>query len=133
MKYRFLAMLVTLVAVLALAACGGPKSATFDVNMTEFAFTPNTFTVPAGAQVTLNLKNSGTLEHSFIVMLKDKEASVPYNEDDQPNVYWEQKLAAQESQTVQFTAPTDPGTYEIVCGIPGHLEQGMKATLTVTP
>jgi uncharacterized cupredoxin-like copper-binding protein len=133
MKLRLLSIFLAFAAMLVLAACGGSKAATFDVEMNEFAFKPNTFTVAAGAPVTLNLKNSGTLEHSFIIMQQGKDASVPFNEDDTANVFWEQKLPAQETNTFQFTAPTEPGTYEVVCGIPGHLEQGMKGTLTVTP
>ncbi len=35
------------------------------------------------------------------------------------------------TKTETFTAPSEPGTYTIVCGISGHLENGMEATLTV--
>jgi uncharacterized cupredoxin-like copper-binding protein len=30
-----------------------------------------------------------------------------------------------------FTAPTDPGEYQIVCGTPGHFMSGMVGKLTV--
>jgi uncharacterized cupredoxin-like copper-binding protein len=29
--------------------------------------------------------------------------------------------------------PTKPGTYDIYCGVPGHLEAGMVSTLVVDP
>ena len=30
-----------------------------------------------------------------------------------------------------FTAPSEAGTYKVVCGTPAHLELGMAATLVV--
>lgn len=122
-----------LALVMMLAACGGgAKSATFDVDMNEFAFKPNTYSVPAGVQVTLNLKNSGTLEHNWVLMKAGVQAKTPFDASQEANVYWKQTLAAGESGTYTFTAPAEPGTYQVVCSTPGHLEQGMTGTLTVT-
>jgi plastocyanin len=129
-----LAILLTLIATLLLAACGGQASgqnAEIDVDMKEFTFEPASVTVPAGAEVKLNLKNSGTLEHSWIIMLQDKPATIPFDADDEPNIYWQAKLDTRESETLTFTAPSDPGEYELVCGVPAHLEAGMKGTLIV--
>ncbi|MDL1944781.1 hypothetical protein FBQ99_20840, partial [Chloroflexi bacterium CFX2] len=36
-----------------------------------------------------------------------------------------------ESVELSFTAPDQPGTYQIVCGMPGHLQAGMVGTLEV--
>jgi uncharacterized cupredoxin-like copper-binding protein len=47
------------------------------------------------------------------------------------NVYWEEEVDAGESATFTFTAPEEPGEYQIICAIPGHLEAGMQGTLTV--
>ena len=73
MKKLFI-VLSLLVMVLSLTACG-PKKVTLNVEMKEYSFTPNTLEVPAGAEVTVNLNNSGTLEHEFVVMVFGKEAS----------------------------------------------------------
>jgi uncharacterized cupredoxin-like copper-binding protein len=35
------------------------------------------------------------------------------------------------STNTSFTAPKEPGDYEIVCKTPGHLQAGMTAKLTV--
>ena len=55
-------LLVTLLLLSqVLAACGGGGEpvTTVDIDMTEQKFTPDVFTVPAGAEITLNLTNSG--------------------------------------------------------------------------
>jgi uncharacterized cupredoxin-like copper-binding protein len=124
-------VLLALAAVLLLSACG-PKKTELNVDMTDFKFTPDTYEVPAGGEVTLNLNNKGTLEHEYVIMIQGKQATTPFDADDEPNVYWEKELQSGTSETVTFTAPSEPGEYEVVCGTAGHLEQGMKATLTVT-
>jgi uncharacterized cupredoxin-like copper-binding protein len=99
--------------------------------MYEYSFNPATLEVPAGAEVTVNLSNSGTLEHEMVIMVYGASATAPFDDDDEGNIYWEVELEAGDSTTVTFTAPTEPGNYQIVCGIPAHLEQGMVGTLTV--
>lgn len=117
-------------AFLVLAACG-PKSVTVDLQLQEYKFIPDTIEVPAGSEVTVNLSNKGTLDHEMVIMVLGSEATVPFDEDDEPNVFWEHELAPGTQETVTFTAPTEPGTYQLVCGIPAHFEQGMKGTLIV--
>ena len=38
------------------------------VTMTDFAFTPNSFTVPAGEEITFQATNNGAVNHSFAIM-----------------------------------------------------------------
>jgi uncharacterized cupredoxin-like copper-binding protein len=125
-----LTTILVILAAMVLVGCG-PKSTTLDVTMADYSFTPNAWEVPAGGKVTLNLTNAGTLEHEFVLMVLGKNATAPFDADDEPNVYWEHELAMGETATVEFTAPTEAGVYQVVCGTPGHLEQGMQGTLTV--
>ena len=37
-----------------------------------------------------------------------------------------------ESDSITFTAPSEPGTYQIICTFPGHYSGGMVATLVVS-
>jgi plastocyanin len=130
----FLAVMVMLIAALLLAACGGQeggKTAEIKVDMKEFTFEPASVTVPAGAEVKLNLTNNGTLEHSWVIMLQDKPATAPFDAEDEANIYWQAKLEAGDSSTLTFAAPSEAGEYELVCGIPAHLEAGMIGTLIV--
>ena len=122
--------LVALFVITSLVACG-PKKATISATMTDYKYTPNTWEVPAGGQITLNLKNEGTLEHEFVIMALGTEATMPFDDNDEGNVFWEHELESGESASVEFTAPAEPGVYQVVCGTAGHLEQGMQGTLTV--
>jgi uncharacterized cupredoxin-like copper-binding protein len=126
----FITGIILALAVLLLSACG-PKKAELNVELTDYKFVPDTFEVPAGGEVTLNIKDSGTLAHEFVIMKLGTQATPPFDADDEGNIYWEVELEKGESQTVTFTAPADKGTYEVVCGTPGHLEQNMIGSLTV--
>lgn len=118
--------------VLALSACqsGGP-STKLKVEMTDFAFTPNHFTVPAGKEITVNIAHHGIVVHEFIIMKPGTNAGENFDEQDKPNVYAIVEVPPGHSQSFTFTAPPQAGEYQIVCGIAGHLESGMTATLIV--
>lgn len=115
----FFGLLIAVTAVL--SACGGggggggAGAATFSVEGSEFAYNPNSFSAKPGQKVTVNFKNTGTVEHTFVI--KDLNF----------------KLTAQPGQTVTgtFTAPSTPGTFDIHCDIAGHAEAGMQGKLTV--
>ena len=117
---------------LSLAACqsSGPSSK-INVEMTDFAFTPNHFTVPAGEEITVNIAHHGIVVHEFIIMNPGTTAGDKFDEQDKPNVYTIVEVPPGHSQTFTFVAPLQAGDYQIVCGIVGHLESGMTATLTV--
>jgi len=116
---------------LLLTACGGGGTK-INVILTDFAFSPDTFTVPAGATVTINATNNGSSEHEFVIMKLGESVTAPFGDKDEGNIFWE--LDAVEAGTTKsgtFTAPTEPGKYEVVCGLAGHIEGGMVASLTV--
>ena len=132
MTNRFLIYFaVILLLVAGLAACGGPSTAAIAMSMSEFSFSPASASVPAGAEVTLTLTNSGTIEHNWVLLDAGYQAAAPFDADDQANVVAETNVAASEVQTFTFTAPADAGSLQIVCSIPGHMEAGMTASLTV--
>ena len=123
---------VFLLTTLLLSACGQSKpSSEINVEMTDFAFTPNQYTVPAGEQITLHAHHDGLVEHDFVIMKLNTDVGGHFNEDDLVNVYWQIKIQPGDSQTVTFTAPDQPGTYQIVCGMAGHVEAGMVGKLEV--
>jgi len=124
-------LLIVLLA-LAISSCGGGgPTTTIDVTLSEFSFTPNTFTVPAGQEISINAQNNGAVVHNFIVMNLDTSVGEEFNSEDEANIYWQLEIQPGQDSTTTFTAPSEPGDYQIVCSTPGHYVAGMIGTLTV--
>ncbi len=135
MKKLSVVIVVLLSLALVLTACGksGPRSVTLDVGMDNMVYTPSTYTVPAGAQVTLNADNKDAVGHEFVIMKKGITVVAPWGDKDEDNIFWElDDIAAGTKKSDTFTAPTEPGEYEVVCGDPTHIERGMVGKLIVT-
>jgi uncharacterized cupredoxin-like copper-binding protein len=119
---------------LILSACGGTNnpSTSIKVTMTDFTFLPNTFTIPAGEQISLDANNSGAVAHSFLIMKLGPDVRTHFTPPDQANAYWAQpQIAPGTSVQQSFTSPSEPGVYQIVCENAGHFEAGMVAKLAV--
>jgi uncharacterized cupredoxin-like copper-binding protein len=127
--FPLLAMVIVLSLVLTACSGGGPTT-DLKVDMTDFTFTPNHFTVPAGQAITLTATNSGAVVHEFVIMKLGTTVGADFGEEDQPNIYWEIQVQPGSNMTTTFTAPA-PGEYQVVCGVSGHFMAGMVASLTV--
>jgi uncharacterized cupredoxin-like copper-binding protein len=81
----------------------------------EWQYDPNEVRSSSG-EVVFEVKNGGLIEHNFIVedQTKRKRAEIPYIEP---------------GQALRVSANLPPGTYTMYCGLPGHREAGMVATL----
>jgi uncharacterized cupredoxin-like copper-binding protein len=123
---------ITVISIL-LASCGGASAPTTELNLTvtDFQFSPSSFTVPAGKEITLNISNSGAVLHNFIIMNLDTAAGTEFGDEDLPNVYWTLEIPPGDASSTTFTAPKEPGDYEIVCSIPGHIQAGMNGNMRV--
>ena len=122
-------------AALLLAGCGGGGGGQtqWDVTMNDFVFEPSTVTVPTGAQVTINLNNQGTQDHNFVIMQLGKDVSGSWSDANKGDVFYEKdQLLSGQTTAITFTAPNEPGEYQILCSVPGHLEAGMMGKLVVT-
>jgi uncharacterized cupredoxin-like copper-binding protein len=86
---------------------------TIAVDMRDYLFVMSQTTVPQG-NITFNIKNSGNEIHNFDVVGKKAGALLGAN--------------GTESWTINLA----PGTYNIICDVPFHVDRGMVATLTVT-
>jgi len=123
---------ISIILMLCLGACNQSRSLNkINVEISDFTFTPDQFTITAGEQITFHVNHKGTVEHDFIIMKLGTDVGPHFNEEDQPNVYWQIKVQPGESQTITLTAPVQPGTYQIVCGMAGHVESGMVGTLEI--
>jgi uncharacterized cupredoxin-like copper-binding protein len=137
MRRILAAVLMTTLVIAACGGDGGGGGTAPTVAMTDFLYEPAEVTVPAGAAITLDLQNPGSLEHQWVILDAGVEVT---SEDELPeeteifaweSTYWGQQLDAGQGATFSFTAPAE-GTYQIVCAIPGHLTAGMVGELTVT-
>ena len=132
MKRTFIIAAV-LLSLMLVSCGGGGASTTINVTMTDFQFTPNAFIVPAGQEISLNSTNNGAVVHNFVIMKFGTTAGPMFDDEDIPNVYWEVEIQPGGSVNTTFTAPTEPGDYEVVCRTEGHIASGMVAKLTVVP
>lgn len=132
MKKSLVLCTVILALALIVSACGaeGP-STTMELVLTDFQFTPNTFTVPAGREIAFNASNNGAVVHNFVIMNLGTEAGEAFDDSDAANVFWEVEISPAGEADTSFTAPSAPGEYQIICSIEGHLMAGMVGKLIV--
>jgi len=99
--------------------------------MTDFRYSPDSFTVPAGQEITIKATNNGAVVHDFAVMKHGMEITHDFTEEDRMNVYVLVEVQPGDEASATFTAPAEPGEYQIVCGTPGHFISGMTGKLNV--
>jgi uncharacterized cupredoxin-like copper-binding protein len=127
-------VIAVLASLMLLTACGaGGASNKIDLTMTDFQFQPSQFTVPAGQEITFTSSNNGAVVHNFVIMKLGTSAGPMFDDEDVPNVYWEVELLPGASTDTSFTAPTEPGDYEVICRTEGHIASGMTGKLIVVP
>jgi nitrite reductase (NO-forming) len=109
------AAVVAVVAAVVLATRGssGPKT-TITVSMTDYAFTPNPIEVTAG-DLRINAVNDGQVSHDLVVPELGKGTV-----DQAPGT----------SASISFS-DLRPGSYLVVCDLPGHRALGMETKLVV--
>ena len=89
---------------------GDGEEVTFDVSMTDNAFDPGEFTVPAGATVTFNLTNDGAAIHNMRIAGEDGE----YNSDD-GGISDPDLVSGGDTATLDWTAPDEAGEIDFQC------------------
>lgn len=138
MKRITLIIILAAVAFLA-AACGGGNADGDDsgpalVRQTitaydSFEYDPPSMTVPEGANVTIELVNEGSLEHSWVLVADDIDPAEA-TEENAINGATSGNIAGGESGRFSFEAPA-AGSYQFVCTVPGHAVGGMVGPFTV--
>ncbi len=123
---------ILILSILAFAGCrqSGPSNK-INVAMTDFHYTPDAFIIPAGQEITINATNNGAVVHEFVIMNYGTKVTENFEEEDKQNIYWMIELQPGDQTSTTFTAPTQPGEYQVLCGTPGHFISGMVGKLTV--
>lgn len=115
---------------LLLAACG-PSTVRLSSSMTEYDFSPPEWKVAAGSTVELTLNNEGSIFHNWVLMPPEDEVEPPYDRDEQQQSLAEFRVRGGESETFNFTAPSTPGEYPVICSEGGHYTLGMVGLMIV--
>lgn len=162
MKKNLFALLAVPVLALLGACSSGPQPVEFTVEMTEFAFSPNTIEVQVGQEVVIHISNEGALTHELMI---GRELIM---HDNLPDTYEHNLFEKQgpvmsggsdghdmdsmtgdgdhgfmvlipkdgEAMTMTFTVTEDMvGEWEIGCfsDLGSHYTQGMVGKFIVTP
>lgn len=132
-------IVMTVAAVVVLAGCGsstaGKVSNTVEIVSGNMTFAMKNVTVKKGETIRLVLNNQDQQVHDFTVdQFRGKVAGVQDSGGHGGGHGGGAKLhvsaAAGKSGTVDFM-PSEAGTYDFYCTVPGHKEAGMVGTLTV--
>ena len=120
---------VLVTAALVLTGCGGSEP-DIAVTTTEYQFAPASWSATAGEEFSIELTNDGSVEHEWaVVKLGEDIASGDEFEEDRVLLEVE-AVPAGEGATESFTIE-EAGTYQVICALVGHFDEGMEGTLTV--
>jgi uncharacterized cupredoxin-like copper-binding protein len=102
------------------------------IRMTEFAFDPDDAVAKAG-KVTITAPNDGNDVHELVLLKTDADpANLPKTDDKVDESTSVGEIADVEpGSTKKGTFTLAPGTYAMVCALPGHYEGGMYGSLTI--
>jgi len=108
----------------------------------EMAYDKKILMVKPGQNVKLTFKNAGSMQHNVVVVKPGKATEVArasiaagaakdWVASSSPSVIAFTKMVdPNQSVTIEFTAPMDPGDYPYVCTFPGH-DTTMRGVLKV--
>jgi len=119
---------------------GSSTSASGGIGATEkdFSITLDPSTASAGS-VTFNIDNQGPATHEFVVFKTDlapdalptaSDGTVDEEGKGVQHIDEVEDIAAGSTQTL--TTDLKSGSYVVICNLPGHYQQGMRAPLTVS-
>jgi uncharacterized cupredoxin-like copper-binding protein len=130
-----LVTVVVFVFALVASGCSANKGASVNVEMTNFAFTLDKTSVPAGS-VTFHIKNSADgMDHEMVVIKTDLDAKqLPTMSDqsaDEEKLESAGEITVKSGETQDFTVTLAAGHYVLLCNLPGHYASGMASNFTV--
>jgi uncharacterized cupredoxin-like copper-binding protein len=147
---RIVAATVLGVGSIAVSACGGsaPKASQqrsasaaerprIAARVAEYRIRTDRVTAPSG-DVSFDIRNDGRLAHDFVVLRSDHSAdALPRDsrerdtvaEYDSGTVVDDAEVAP--GRTVTLRTSLEPGTYVLLCNLPGHYARGMHTAFRV--
>lgn len=156
-----LAFVFVILALVAAGCASGPEKVEYSIEMSDFAYNPNSLEFKVGQEVTLHLTNSGALKHELMAgrnVITEDGVATGFEEDmfayTDPTVTTSEEPdhdASHDHAGGQFmvTVPQNSGTadvtflvtedmvgeWEMGCFLDSgtHFQQGMIGTITVSP
>ncbi|MDH5507903.1 MAG: cupredoxin domain-containing protein [Anaerolineae bacterium] len=106
-----------LVAALLLAACSSEVAA-LEITLVarDIEWSATEYEASVGQEILITVTNEGYLDHNLIIESHAIDVDLP------PGA----------TETVSFLA-SEPGVIEFYCSVPGHVDAGMKGTITINP
>jgi uncharacterized cupredoxin-like copper-binding protein len=133
-------ILLILFSALVLTACRASAGSGEEITvvLTDFAYNPNSITVPIGKPVRLIIANEGVVEHDFVIekvdvttnVIEEHGSEAHHAQGDEAGYDFHVATKPGETSIVEITIH-EAGTYEIFCSVPGHKDAGMVGELTV--
>ena len=114
---------------------GDSSSTELEAQLSDFEFSPDSWTAAADEDVTIALTNDSQVAHEWVILQPgveiDSEADLPETEEEllADFVLTETEVEAGATEDMVFNVPA--GTYQIICAIESHFDAGMEGTLTV--
>lgn len=128
------------------SASGNVKTIRISTVVNELKYSLEEFTVEAGQEVEITFENPDFMQHNLLIVepgalqtvgeAADELAASPNGSDQQyvpdiPEVLHSTNLVnPNQTVTLSFTAPSDPGDYPYLCTFPGHWRT-MQGTMNV--
>ena len=124
-------------ALIVTSACSGEKKTEVNVSLSEWSVRPSTAMVKAGS-VTFTIKNDGATDHQFVVIYTQRSPDAlvvgqeMYDVDEAASGMLIGKFRSfgpgkMESGVFELSR----GKYVLICNLPGHYRQGMRAAFSV--
>ena len=101
-----------------------------NVDVQEFHFSPALVVVPAGALVNVTVGNKGTIAHEWVIIAPGHEVDDQHRFSESAVLFEVDDIDQGTRSMSKFTI-AQPGRYQLICAIEGHLAAGMEATLMV--
>ena len=105
------------------------------IEVGEMFFKPKDIPLKTGVPIVLELVNSGKITHEFTATEFFRSSSIRkiQSENSEVRVPFFTEVEVLPGQAVKvFAVPVIAGTFEMLCGLPGHRQAGMEGTITVT-
>ncbi len=103
---------------------------TINVILTTWEFSPVSSVVTAGQSIVINLENRSSHPHTWALLTAGTQWTTWEDFDLEQILVATQGIPADGTDTLEFIAP-EPGTYQVVCTVRGHIQRGMVAEFVV--